>query len=117
MNKRIIKHAIDTIEKINERILSAYEELNLGGGDSEQQKKTVWYTSPRQMFETIEAALEMLDEAITHADMIRNYLEEESCEGVDIDRDFDDNEPNLCDKCQRTMNRKENRPRCPWRQR
>jgi len=29
--------------------------------------------------------------------------------GVDSDRDFCDNEPNLCDKCQRTMNRKGNR--------
>jgi uncharacterized protein YgfB (UPF0149 family) len=29
--------------------------------------------------------------------------------GVDSDTDFDDNEPNLCDKCQRTMNRKGNR--------
>jgi hypothetical protein len=28
---------------------------------------------------------------------------------VEFDTDFDDNEPNLCDKCQRTMNRKGNR--------
>ena len=25
---------------------------------------------------------------------------------VDSDTDFEDNEPNVCDKCQRTMNRK-----------
>ena len=28
---------------------------------------------------------------------------------VEYSTDFDDNEPNLCDKCQRTMNRKGNR--------
>ena len=28
---------------------------------------------------------------------------------VDSDTDFEDNEPNVCDRCQRTMNRKGNR--------
>ena len=106
MNKRTVKHAIDTIEKINERILSAYDELNMGGGDSISVRLMIWDSSPQQVFETIEAALEILDQAATYSEMLRNFLDEESYEGVDSDRDFDDNEPNTCDKCSRTMNRK-----------
>ena len=106
MNKRILKKAIETLETINERILLAYDELNMGGGDSEEVKEMIWDSSPQQMFETIESALEILDQAATYSEMLRNFLDEESYEGVDSDRDFDDNEPNTCDKCSRTMNRK-----------
>jgi len=106
VNKRTLKNAIETLETINERILSAYDELKMGGGDSISVRLMIWDSSPQQMFETIEAALEILDQAATYSEMLRNFLEEESCEGVDIDSNFDDNEPNICDKCSRRMNRK-----------
>jgi len=111
VNKRTLKNAIETLETINERILSAYDLLAMDSGvpecaSEEQLKEAIWARSPEEIYETIETALEMLDQAATHADMIRGILDEESYEGVDSDRDFDDNEPNICDKCSRRMNRK-----------
>jgi hypothetical protein len=113
VNKRNLKITVEMIEKVSERILSAYDVLTMDSTSadcaptSEQLKEAIWaFGSPEEIYETIEAALEMLDQAATHADMIRGILEEESCEGVDIDRDFDDNEPNTCDKCSQRMNRK-----------
>lgn len=111
MNKRILKKAIETLETINERILSAYDLLAMDSGvpecaSDEQLKAAIWARSPEEIYETIETALEMLDQAATQSDIILGILDEESYEGVDSDRDFDDNEPNTCDKCSRTMNRK-----------
>ena len=111
MNKRTLKNAIETVETINERILSAYDLLAMDSGvpecaSEEQLKEAIWVRSPEEIYETIETALEMLDQAATHADMIRGILDEESYEGVDIELVFDDNEPNICDKCSRRMNRK-----------
>lgn len=118
MNKRILKKAIETLETINERILSAYDLLAMDSGvpecaSDEQLKAAIWARSPEEIYETIETALEMLDQAATQSDIILGILDEESYEVVDSDRDFDDNEPNTCDKCSRKINR----PRCPWRQR
>lgn len=116
MNKRTLKQTRDALGTINERILSAYDVLTMDSTatecapTSEQLKEAIWaFGSPEEIYETIESALEMLDQATTQADMILGILDEESYEGVDIDRDFDDNEPNTCDRCQRRMNRKGNR--------
>lgn len=113
MNKRTLKQTRDALGTINERILSAYDVLTMDSAaiecapTSEQLKEAIWaFGSPEEIYETIEAALEMLDQVATQVDMIRGILEEESGEDVDADRDFDDNEPNICDRCSRRMNRK-----------
>jgi len=113
VNKRTLKQTKDALETINERILSAYDVLTMDSTSedcaptSEQLKEAIWaFGSPEEIYETIEAALEMLDQATTQTDMILGILDQESDEEVDSDCDFDDNEPNICDKCSRRMNRK-----------
>jgi hypothetical protein len=71
-----LKYALDKIDIIDERIFSAYNKLRLKTLDSDAMKEAIWQSSPQQIYETIEDALELMDQALVRVDMLRNRLNE-----------------------------------------